>query len=139
MKVNVAQGNTELPSGSLVVNGYDVTGFVKSEGEPVKDVTVLLLGTSKKADYFIEECDKSSLSGLDANRNALCHVQTDKEGKFVFPVVSPGTYKVYPFYKSQMIHFEPQEIEFEVGHGSVVLSSSFEVKYDEHLYLQIII
>lgn len=46
MEVNVAEGNTELPSQSLVVRGYDVTGFVKADGEPVKDVHVVISSVS---------------------------------------------------------------------------------------------
>lgn len=42
MEVNVAEGNTELPPQSLVIKGYDVSGFVKADGEPVKDVHIII-------------------------------------------------------------------------------------------------
>lgn len=40
--VTVTEGNTDLPPKSLLVQGYDVVGAVKSEGEPVRDTLVLL-------------------------------------------------------------------------------------------------
>lgn len=40
--VTVSEGNTELPDNSLIVQGYDVTGSIKSDGEPVKGVYVIL-------------------------------------------------------------------------------------------------
>lgn len=33
VSVQVAEGNTELPTGSLLIEGYDVTGMIKSDGE----------------------------------------------------------------------------------------------------------
>lgn len=42
--VTVREGNTELPDGSLVVFGYDVSGRVTSEEEPVSGVTFILFG-----------------------------------------------------------------------------------------------
>lgn len=40
--MEVTEGNTELPSKSLLIKGYDVSGYVKSNGLPVKDVILLL-------------------------------------------------------------------------------------------------
>lgn len=42
--VTVREGNTELPDGSLVVFGYDVSGRVTSEEEAVSGVTFILFG-----------------------------------------------------------------------------------------------
>lgn len=42
VKVIVAEGNTELSPKSLIIQGYDVTGSVKDEGEPIKDTTIAL-------------------------------------------------------------------------------------------------
>ena len=42
VNVVVAEGNTELPAKSLIIQGYDVTGVVKDEGEPIKDATIVL-------------------------------------------------------------------------------------------------
>lgn len=40
--VTVTEGNTDLPTKSLIVQGYDVNGIIKSEGEPIRDTIVLL-------------------------------------------------------------------------------------------------
>lgn len=40
--VQVKEGNTALPSGVLVVKGYDVTGSVMSFGSPIGGLYVLL-------------------------------------------------------------------------------------------------
>lgn len=44
VKVTVQEGNTELPDGSLVIYGYDVSGRVTSEEEAVSGVTFVLFG-----------------------------------------------------------------------------------------------
>lgn len=38
------EGNTELAENSLVVSGYDVSGKVTSENEPVAGVSFILFG-----------------------------------------------------------------------------------------------
>lgn len=43
VNVEVAEANTELPTGSLVISGYDVSGFVRSEGQPVSKATLVLI------------------------------------------------------------------------------------------------
>lgn len=54
VKISLTEGNAELPSESLVVSGYDVSGVVTSKGEPVEDVTVLLYGKKDvRAQHFI--------------------------------------------------------------------------------------
>jgi len=42
--VTVQEGNTELADGSLVISGYDVSGKVTSENEPVTGVSFILFG-----------------------------------------------------------------------------------------------
>lgn len=42
VSVTVTEGNTELPLNSLVIGGFDVTGFIKSNEDPVADINVLL-------------------------------------------------------------------------------------------------
>jgi len=44
VEVIVQEGNTELVDGSLVVSGYDVSGRVTSENEPVTGVSFILFG-----------------------------------------------------------------------------------------------
>lgn len=45
VSVQVAEGNTELPTGTLVVAGYDVTGSIKSKGQPVSSIDLILFQT----------------------------------------------------------------------------------------------
>jgi len=44
IEVTVQEGNTELADGSLVISGYDVSGKVTSENEPVAGVSFILFG-----------------------------------------------------------------------------------------------
>lgn len=44
--MDVKEGNTELPRKSLIIKGYDVVGFVKVGGEPVKNVHVAISSVS---------------------------------------------------------------------------------------------
>lgn len=44
VEVTVKEGNTEIADGSLVVSGYDVSGRVTSENEPVAGVSFILFG-----------------------------------------------------------------------------------------------
>lgn len=44
VEVIVQEGNTEIADGSLVVSGYDVSGKVSSENDPVADVSFILFG-----------------------------------------------------------------------------------------------
>lgn len=44
IEVTVREGNTELSDDSLVVSGYDVSGRVTSENEPVAGVSFILFG-----------------------------------------------------------------------------------------------
>lgn len=49
VKVDVTEGNTELPANSLTVQGYDVTGkILTADGNPVQN-TIIALFTQKKA------------------------------------------------------------------------------------------
>lgn len=44
VEVIVQEGNTEIADGSLVVSGYDVSGKVSSENDPVAGVSFILFG-----------------------------------------------------------------------------------------------
>lgn len=46
VEVTVREGNTDLPDNSLAVFGYDVSGRVTSEDEPVSGVSFILFGVS---------------------------------------------------------------------------------------------
>ncbi|XP_015834614.2 BOS complex subunit NOMO1 [Tribolium castaneum] len=127
VNVVVAEGNTELAAKSLIIQGYDVVGAVKDEGEPIKDTTVVLYAQTSNTDLKIDGCDKSPLSGLKSANRPLCHVKTNDQGVFTFGTLPYGKYYVAPFYIEQNIYYQPDSIPFTVEHGSVKLKENFEI------------
>ncbi|XP_076380819.1 uncharacterized protein LOC117223312 [Megalopta genalis] len=124
VRVTVREGNTELADGSLVVFGYDVSGRVTSEEEPVSGVTFLLIGNG-----VAKNCATTAINKELRSRKPICHVVSDKTGKFVFPSVSPGDYKLVPYYAGGQTKFDvqPAELSFKVNHNSVALRPGFKV------------
>ncbi|CAL7942843.1 unnamed protein product [Xylocopa violacea] len=124
VKVTVQEGNTELSDSSLVISGYDVSGRVTSEEEPVGGVTFVLFGNG-----VAMNCATTPISKDLETRKPLCHVVSDKSGKFVFPSLSPGEYKLVPYYAGAQTKFDvqPTELSFKVNHNSVVLRQGFKV------------
>ncbi|KAF5281325.1 hypothetical protein FQR65_LT02955 [Abscondita terminalis] len=140
--VQVAEGNTELPTGSLVVDGFDVTGLIKGEGLLNNVDLVLLKADNVSCDcvvictfmnvfqtnkdlVYVDNCDKSVIKTFKY-KEQLCHVTPIKD-VFIFPVVSPGKYIIMPYTKGENMHFKPNQIQFEVENNSVTLSEVFEV------------
>ncbi|OAD52229.1 Nodal modulator 1 [Eufriesea mexicana] len=124
VKVTVREGNTEVPDGSLVIYGYDVSGRVTSEEEAVSGVTFVLFGNGTA-----RNCATTPISKDLEYKKPLCHVVSDKGGKFVFPSLSPGEYKLVPYYAGAQTKFDvqPPELLFKVSHSSVVLHQGFKV------------
>lgn len=149
VEVEVTEGNTELPPKSLLIKGYDVSGYVKSNGVPVKDVIlvlyphenvssfvfvfcmyILLSCTQNKGLPEVDDCNKSEIPNIKATKaKKLCHVISNKDGLYTFPSIAPGEYVVEPLLPGQNVHvhFEPPSINFVVGHDSVKLAEVFEV------------
>ncbi|CAG2058719.1 unnamed protein product [Timema podura] len=76
-------------------------------------------------------CDNKSLNGFKSNDKPICHVTSDEKGIFRFLSLPPGRYKVVPHYEGpHSINFDvkPQEMEFTVGHDSLMIDTKFEVK-----------
>nr|XP_003706916.1 PREDICTED: nodal modulator 3 isoform X2 [Megachile rotundata] len=117
VKVTVQEGNMELPDGSLVIFGYDVSGKVASEEEAVSGVSFLLFGNG-----VAKNCALPNNKNI-GNLQPLCYVVSDKSGKFVLPSLSPGEYTlaVYDTGDQTKFHVEPNKLLFEVHHNSVVL------------------
>lgn len=124
VRVTVQEGNMELEDDSLVVSGYDVSGRVTSEEEPVGGVTFLLIGNG-----VAKNCATTAISKELRSKKPICHVVSDKTGKFLFPSVSPGEYKLVPYYAGGQTKFDvqPAELSFKVNHNSVVLRPGFKV------------
>ncbi|KAG7199506.1 hypothetical protein KM043_014125 [Ampulex compressa] len=124
IEVTVQEGNTELPDGSLVVSGYDVSGRVTSEDEPVSGVSFILFGNG-----IAKNCATTPVIKDFESRKPLCHVVSDKNGKFIFPSLSPGEYKIIPHYAGGQTKFDvqPSELAFKVQHNSMILRQGFKV------------
>ncbi|XP_069686991.1 BOS complex subunit NOMO1 [Periplaneta americana] len=131
--IHLVKENVKIPPNSLVVRGYDVSGLVTSDNEPIKGVSFVLFqaeGVHPVGD--IQDCDKSPLKGFKMSGvSPLCHVNSDERGQFVFPSLPPNTYKVVPHYEGpHSIKFDvrPVEVVFTVGHESLKIDTEFKVK-----------
>ncbi|KYM94379.1 PREDICTED: nodal modulator 3 [Cyphomyrmex costatus] len=124
IEVTVQEGNTELADGSLVVLGYDVSGKVTSENEPVAGVSFILFGNG-----IAEKCETTPVNKNFESKKPLCHVTSDNTGRFIFPSLSPGNYKLIPHYAGIQTKFDvqPPELSFKVSHNSAVLTPDFKV------------
>ncbi|KAF6716052.1 Nodal modulator 1 [Oryzias melastigma] len=115
----------------LVVAGYDVFGEVRSDGEPVKDVTFLLYSsTVSKED--VSGCNPSPVEGADSGDSSLlylCSAQSRDDGSFIFSSLASGEYTVVPFYRGERITFDvaPSRMNFKVEHNSLKLEPIFRV------------
>lgn len=124
--------NANAPAAAhLVVGGYDVSGEVRSDGEPMKEVTFLLYSsTVKKED--ISGCNASPVEGAESGDSALvflCSASSREDGTFSFPSLASGEYTVVPFYRGERITFDvaPSRLNFKVEHNSLKLEPIFRV------------
>lgn len=140
--VIVKNGNAEVPTNSLVIAGYDVSGKVTSDGEPITGVSFVLFKKSGTASVPITGCDSTTLQGFTTSvdkATLLCHVTSDSNGNFVYPSLPSGDYVIVPYYKGSQQHIssaqksvkfdvQPQSLDFTVKHGSVQLPIQFQVR-----------
>ncbi|XP_050092182.1 nodal modulator 1 [Anopheles aquasalis] len=133
-KVTVATGNTEIPSGSLVVSGFDVEGAVFSDGQPFANVGFLLY--SAKNQKTLVKCSTESIPAIANTGNqayessALCYTTPNKNsGAYLFAGVSRGKFLIRPHFGDSKIkfHIRPEELEIEIGSEAVRLRDNFEV------------
>ncbi|KAI1896060.1 hypothetical protein AGOR_G00090910 [Albula goreensis] len=116
---------------TLVVGGYDVSGEVRSDGEPMKEVTFLLFSATVKQED-ITGCSVAPVEGAVAGEESLsylCSVLSREDGTFSFPSLASGEYTVVPFYRGERITFDvaPSRMEFRVEHNSLKLEPIFRV------------
>ncbi|XP_056645708.1 BOS complex subunit NOMO1 [Diorhabda sublineata] len=126
LHVTVEEGNAELPTNSLVIQGYDVIGQVKSDGESVKDTIVVLLS---KHIYpsMITSCNEEPLQGFKTEDNYLCHVKTKNNGEFLFQTLPNGNYSVVTYNKRQNVYVIPESIQFTIYNNDLNLDNHFEI------------
>jgi len=111
---------------SLSVKGYDLSGSVTSDGEPIREVHFLLYSKTVKAEA-VSGCDTSKLTGVA--EQPLCHVKSQENGKFVFAALPHGSYILVPFYKGDNIKFDvvPPQVSVDISHDSVLIEEPFQV------------
>ncbi|CAH1796880.1 unnamed protein product [Owenia fusiformis] len=129
VEVEISNGNGDAGS-SIVVLGYDVSGKVFSEGEPIKGVNFILFSQTVSA-KSIKGCDTKPVAAFKApaGKQPLCHVVSGQDGSFSFPQLPAADYSIMPFYKGEHITFDviPSVLDFTVNHNTVVLEKSFQV------------
>ncbi|GFT64984.1 nodal modulator 2 [Nephila pilipes] len=115
----------------IIIAGYDVNGFVYSDGQPIQGVNFLLF-SKKILKSLPSGCDPEKVKGFSQILDVpyLCHVTSAKDGKFIFPSLPSGDYKLVPFYKGEHIEFDvfPSKLDFTVSEGSVHISENFQVQ-----------
>ncbi|XP_039651536.1 nodal modulator 1 [Perca fluviatilis] len=129
---SVLVSNANAPAADhLVVGGYDVSGEVRSDGEPMKEVTFLLYSAAVKKED-VGGCNTSPVDGADSGDSSLvylCSSLSREDGTFVFPSLASGDYTVVPFYRGERITFDvaPSRMNFKVEHNSLKLEPIFRV------------
>ncbi|XP_065096075.1 BOS complex subunit NOMO1 [Paramisgurnus dabryanus] len=128
----VVVSNENAPAAApLVVKGYDVSGEVQSDGEPMSGVNFLLYSSSIMQEDIIG-CNVAPVDGALAGNPFLmylCSAQSREDGTFSFPCLPSGEYTVIPFYRGERITFDvaPSRLDFKVQHDSLVLEPVFRV------------
>ncbi|XP_034043318.1 nodal modulator 1 [Thalassophryne amazonica] len=128
--VHVSNSNSAAAD-HLLVAGYDVSGEVRSDGEPMKEVTFLLYSTTVKRED-VSGCNVSPVEGADPGDGALvylCSALSREDGSFTFASLASGDYTVVPFYRGERITFDvaPSRMNFRVEHNSLKLEPIFRV------------
>uniref|UniRef100_H3BZK0 NODAL modulator 1 n=1 Tax=Tetraodon nigroviridis TaxID=99883 RepID=H3BZK0_TETNG len=128
--VHVSNANAAAAD-HLVVGGYDVSGEVRSDGEPMKEVTFLLYSSTVKREH-VSGCNTSPVEGADSGDSSLsyiCSALSQDDGTFAFPSLASGEYTVVPFYRGERITFDvaPSRMDFKVEHNSLKLEPIFRV------------
>ncbi|XP_063993834.1 BOS complex subunit NOMO3 [Diachasmimorpha longicaudata] len=129
VEVIVKEGNTELPDNSLTVFGYDVNGRVMSEdNQPVTGVFFVLFGTGAFKDCSTVPQTMEITSDPTWGK-PLCHVTSDTSGKFRFPALTNGNYRLIAHYSAPQtkFHVQPSELTFTIDQGSVTLPQEFRI------------
>uniref|UniRef100_A0A8C6XMV8 Prealbumin-like fold domain-containing protein n=1 Tax=Naja naja TaxID=35670 RepID=A0A8C6XMV8_NAJNA len=128
--VRVTSSNA-YASSPLIVAGYNVSGSVRSDGEPMKGVMFLLFSSSV-AKEDIMGCNPSPVDGFPARDDSLaylCNVISKEDGTFTFQSLPSGKYAVIPFYRGERITFDvaPSKLDFVVEHDSLRIEPVFHV------------
>ncbi|TRZ04195.1 hypothetical protein DNTS_011991 [Danionella cerebrum] len=118
-------------SAPLIVKGYDVSGKVQSDSEPMKGVNFLLYSSSVTQED-ISGCSVEPIEVAladDPSLVYLCSSQSQQDGSFSFPCLPSGHYTLVPYYRGEIITFDvsPSRMDFKVEHSSLTLEPVFRV------------
>ncbi|PKU44847.1 nodal modulator 1 [Limosa lapponica baueri] len=97
--VRVTSSNAYAAS-PLIVAGYNVSGSVRSDGEPMKGVMFLLFSSSVAKEDVVG-CNISPVDGFqsrDESLSYLCNVVSKEDGSFSFLSLPSGKYTVPVFH-----------------------------------------
>ncbi|CAN6700135.1 unnamed protein product [Malus baccata var. baccata] len=122
-KVNLGFGN-DIVDDIFFVPGYDIRGFVVSQGNPILGVHVYLYSD----DVLEVDCPQGSGTS-SGTRKALCHAISDAHGMFMFKSIPCGTYELIPYYKGENTVFDvsPPVMSITVEHQHVTVPQKFQV------------
>nr|XP_020828069.1 nodal modulator 2 isoform X4 [Phascolarctos cinereus] len=128
--VRVTNSNA-YAAGPLLVAGYNVSGSVRSDGEPMKGVKFLLFSSSVAREDILG-CNSSPVDGFQSQDEKLiflCSVISKEDGSFSFFSLPTGRYTVVPFYRGERITFDvaPSRLDFTVEHDSLKIEPVFHV------------
>uniref|UniRef100_A0A8U7PAH0 Uncharacterized protein n=1 Tax=Corvus moneduloides TaxID=1196302 RepID=A0A8U7PAH0_CORMO len=128
--VRVTSSNAYAAS-PLIVAGYNVSGSVRSDGEPMKGVMFLLFSSSVSKEDVVG-CNISPVDGFqsrDESLSYLCNVVSKEDGSFSFLSLPSGKYTVIPFYRGERITFDvaPSRLDFLIEHDSLQIEPVFHV------------
>eukprot|EP00069_Balaena_mysticetus_P007078 bmy_05440T0 len=128
--VRVTTSNANA-AGPLIVAGYNVSGSVRSDGEPMKGVKFLLFSSLVTKEDVLG-CNISPVPGFqpqDESLVYLCHAVSKEDGSFSFYSLPSGGYTVIPFYRGERITFDvaPSRLDFTVEHDSLKIEPVFHV------------
>ncbi|XP_054956156.1 BOS complex subunit NOMO3-like [Pan paniscus] len=128
--VRVTNSNANAAS-PLIVAGYNVSGSVRSDGEPMKGVKFLLFSSLVTKEDVLG-CNVSPVPGFqpqDESLVYLCYTVSREDGSFSFYSLPSGGYTVIPFYRGERITFDvaPSRLDFTVEHDSLKIEPVFHV------------
>ncbi|KAK8947068.1 hypothetical protein KSP39_PZI007206 [Platanthera zijinensis] len=121
--VNLGFGNTVVDD-IFFVSGYDLQGFVVSQGNPILGVHIYLY-----SDDVLEVYCPQGVGNTPSQKNALCHSISNADGKFIFNSLPCGVYDLLPYYKGENTEFDvsPSSMTVTVEHHHVTISQKFQV------------
>ncbi|GAB1292109.1 Nodal modulator 1 [Apodemus speciosus] len=133
--VRVTNSNANA-AGPLVVAGYNVSGSVRSDGEPMKGVKFLLFSSLVNKEDVLG-CNVSPVSGFqppDESLVYLCYAVSKEDGSFSFYSLPSGGYTVTApsgchSTEGERITFDvaPSRLDFTVEHDSLRIEPVFHV------------